>query len=328
MSSGFTWHGGRLAEARALFGAAENAWIDLSTGINPIGWPGAPAAKVDWQTLPDPLALTELEVTAAGYFGVDPAHCCAVPGSEIGLRLLAPILDLPARYLTPTYRTHAEAFPQAQPIGALDQPPAEPSVLLLANPNNPDGRIVPPGQLQQWLGWMEASGGWLVVDEAFADARPECSIASQIADGRRLIVLRSLGKFFGLAGLRLGFVLAPRAVIAAYRQLVGEWPVSNAALAFGRHAYRDTDWIAATQQALPQRAKQLDAVLVGHGYVPVGDCPLFRLIELPNAHALFTRLARRAILTRPFSDYPRWLRLGLPADEKQLARLDEALGDG
>lgn len=328
MSGEWTWHGGRLAEARAFFGEGPEPWIDLSTGINPVAWPGAAAITPDWHPLPDPQQLAMLEAAAAAHFGVDPAHCCAVPGSEMGLRLLATILPLPALHFTPAYRTHGAIFPDSCGISDFPASLARPSVLLLANPNNPDGRIVAPKQLLEWLGRMSDAGGWLVVDEAFADAAPELSIASTVAEDRPLIVMRSFGKYFGLAGLRLGFVLAPGRIVAAYRQWLGDWPLSAAALAIGTAAYRDSGWIAKTRADLPERAALLDDVLKRHGYRPVGDCPLFRLIATDNAHGLFERLARRSILTRPFADNPCWLRIGLPTGEAELERLDRALASG
>lgn len=332
MTDGFTWHGGRLAQARAVFGDGPDPWIDLSTGINPQPWPGADAIAPDWRALPDPDALRALEAAAAASFGADPAHVCAVPGSEMGLRLLRVLFDLPARHWMPCYRTHAAIFPNSRPVavpaGPLAGPPTSPDVLVLANPNNPDGRIVPPAELLAWLGWQEAVGGWMVVDEAFADVVPEASLAAQVADGRSLIVTRSFGKVFGLAGVRLGFVIAPPPVLATLREYLGDWPVSAAAIAIGTAAYRDTGWIAAARVAIRRRAGVLDALLRRHGFEPLGHCPLFRLVEVADARALFERLARRQILTRPFEDHPHWLRLGLPAGDGELDRLDRALGDG
>jgi cobalamin biosynthetic protein CobC len=329
MSEAFTWHGGRMAEAQARLGGDPSAWIDLSTGINPCPWPGAATIRPDWRSLPEPGALARLEMTAAGFFGVDPAHVCAVPGSEMALRLLVPVLGpLPASHLSPCYRTHGAIFPQNHAIEETGARACKAAVLLLANPNNPDGRIVAHDRLMSWLAQQEGRRGWLVVDEAFADAHPEISIAPQVTDDRRLIVLRSFGKFFGLAGVRLGFVVAPQPIVAAYRQLLGDWPVSAAALSIGAGAYNDMAWINATRAALPERAAQLDAVLARHGLRATGRCPLFRLIAAEDAHRLFERLGRRAILTRPFAERPDWLRIGLPADATALARLDEALGHG
>lgn len=325
MSGAFSVHGGRLAEARARFGGDREDWLDLSTGINPIPWPDAGTISVDWHALPDPADLARLERQAASYFGVDPALCGAVPGSETGLRLIARILGLPGVHLPLTYSTHAAAFDHARPIGSTAQMPAGPTALVIANPNNPDGRIIAAERLHALLERQERENGWLIVDEAFADCRPEGSMASHVETGRRLVVLRSFGKFFGLAGVRLGFVLGPAELLCSLRNLQGEWPVCTAALTFGTAAYRDSEWIAVTRRDLPRRAARLDAVLGRHGLVPEGACPLFRLVDIDDAPALFGKLARRHILTRPFAGHPRRLRFGLPAGEAALARLDSAL---
>ncbi|KXU33746.1 threonine-phosphate decarboxylase [Sphingobium sp. 22B] len=324
--SGFTWHGGRLAEAWGAYGGQD--WIDLSTGISPLAWPGSDHLSIDWRHLPDPHDLAAMEAAAAACFGVDPDHLCTVPGSEAGLRLVGRMLDMPARWRVPSYRTHAEIFAHGAPMSADEEPPREAIALLLANPNNPDGRILPPARLLQWLARLEERGGWLIVDEAYADAVPSCSLAGEVGDGRRLILLRSFGKFFGLAGVRLGFVLGPREVVAQLRRMLGEWPVSAAAVAFGGAAYRDRSWIDGTVTALGEHAAQLDGLLARHGLGARGECPLFRLVEVEDGWTLFDRLARRSILTRPFEEDRRWLRIGLPADTRALARLDRALADG
>ena len=319
MTGAFHWHGGRLDAARARFGGEAGQWLDLSTGINPMPWPYAAQIRFDWHSLPAPSDLAALEDAAAEYFGVDPTLCCAVPGSEIGLRLLGVLLDLPGRFLPPCYRTHGAIFTDSRP--AASHSAGERSALVVANPNNPDGRIQPPAILRQWLARQESAGGWLVVDEAFADPAPDISVVDTVGDGRALIVMRSFGKFFGFAGLRLGFAIAPPAIIGALRRLLGDWPVSAAALQIGMAAYRDARWIAAARATLPLRAAALDAVLRWQGYTPVGGSPLFRLVECDV-------LAARHILTRPFTDQPNWLRFGLPCDDAALNRLDKALSDG
>ncbi|WP_340313920.1 threonine-phosphate decarboxylase [Rhizorhabdus argentea] len=323
--SQWTFHGGRVAEARAFYGG--EAWLDLSTGINPDPWPGVASLDIDWQRLPDQTALDELEEAAAAYLSVDPAFVCAVPGTEIGLRLLSDIGVAITAYIAPTYRTHAELVTSRVAIEARALPwPSE--SLILANPNNPDGRTFGRDLLCGQLAQAARSEHWLVIDEAFADVAPATSLTDQIGDDRRLIIFRSFGKFFGLAGVRLGFVLGPREIISRFRRKLGSWPVTAAALAIGTPAYRDQLWIEATRQRLRQQAKALDAVLHRHGFVPIGDCPLFRLIETPDAAALFDGLARQSILTRPFDDQPHWLRIGLPGSDEALARLDRALAHG
>jgi cobalamin biosynthetic protein CobC len=319
-------HGGRLGEAQAAFPDAPRPWIDLSTGINPHAWDVTRAGPVDWTRLPDEGALAALESAAAAHFGVDAASVCAVPGSEMGLRMLD-ALDLPApfRHVAPSYGTHAEALPGSMPttLEAAETGDAHGGTLLLANPNNPDGRLIPAARLMALM----AKGDTLVVDEAFADAVPGASLLGGAVDDR-IVVLRSFGKFFGLAGLRLGFVIAAPARLAPLRRRLGSWPVSAAAIAIGTAAYRDAGWITGMRAQLLKEATRLDALLRANGLEPQGACPLFRLIRLEDAGALFDRLARRGILTRPFDYAPDWLRIGLPADDAAYARLDAALADG
>jgi len=322
VSDPWTLHGGGLAAAKSHFG--DDDWIDLSTGINPHPWPGTATLAFDWQRLPDAQDLARLEAVAAGYFGVDARHVCAVPGTEIGLRLVGALVDEPAQHVAPGYRTHGAMVAGSDPIDWHEAQDTT-GALILANPNNPDGRAIPADTMRDLLA---RRNGWLLVDEAFADSHPARSVAASVDDRRKLIVFRSFGKFFGLAGVRVGFVLAPQTIVAALRERLGSWPLSAAAIAIGSAAYTDAGWIAAARQRLGEDAAALDAMLVRRGHRPVGACPLFRLIEVDDAHALFERLARRAILTRPFADQPRWLRLGLPADASALARLDAALADG
>lgn len=319
MNGPLTYHGGRLGDARARFGGEAADWLDLSTGINPNPWGPAGELALNWRALPDPRDLARLERTAAAHFGTDPALCLAVPGSEAGLRAIARVLGLPGVHLPLCYSTHAQAFTG---VGATSHGP---SVLVVGNPNNPDGALITRETLLATLARQEAGGGWLIVDEAFADCVPEWSVAGEVAENRRLIVTRSFGKFFGLAGVRLGFVLAPAALLAQLRHLQGEWPVCAAALSFGSAAYADMPWIARTRAELPCAAGHLDGVLKRHGLVPRGNCPLFRLVETESAQDLFAALAGRHILTRPFTDHPQLLRFGLPVDADALARLDAAL---
>ena len=322
MSGPWTWHGGGIEAARRYFGGGD--WIDLSTGINPQPWPGVADMSVDWQRLPDPEALARLEAVAAVFFGVDPRHVCAVPGTEIGLRLAGALIGGAAHHVAPGYRTHGEMIADSRPTGWPEAQTGA-GTLILANPNNPDGRATTPDAMCRLL---TNRNGWLLVDEAFADADPGRSIAASVDDTQKLIVFRSFGKFFGLAGVRLGFVIAPPAIVEALRMRLGAWPLSAAAIVIGTAAYGDAGWIDATRRRLPNEAAGLDAMLTRHGYRPTGACPLFRLIETDDALALFERLARRAILTRPFAEQQSWLRIGLPADAVALARLDAALGDG
>lgn len=243
--------------------------------------------------------------------GPDPAGAAALPR--------------PWRRAVPRYATHDAALPGAADWRAGDPWPTG-GTLLLANPGNPDGRVYPPAMLIAAHARLAAGGGWLVMDEAFADAVPGASVAPMLGGRDGAILFRSFGKMFGLAGVRLGFVIAPPGVVAAMRARLGDWPVSATAIAFGTAAYRDTPWLARTRSAVAAQACALDAVLARHGLIASGDCPLFRLVTGCDAGAVFARLAAAGILVRPFAGQPGWLRFGLPGDEAAHARLDRALG--
>jgi cobalamin biosynthetic protein CobC len=325
--TGWTYHGGKLDTARRIFGEGAAPWIDLSTGINPDSWPVAKAPTFEWRALPGDAQLAALEQSAAAYFDVDPAHLCALPGSEAGLRLLGELLPGALLHGAACYRTHRDIRAASRAFAPETDDPAG-KILLLANPNNPDGRLLDQETLDRLLQRQTASGGWLVLDEAYADCRPEGSMAHRVDDAQRLILFRSFGKFFGLAGLRLGFVIGPRPIVARFRERLGSWPLCTAALVIGAAAYADDGWIVAMRAKLAAQATALDDVLRGHGLKPQGVCPLFRLVATQDAMALFERLARQAILTRPFDENSRWLRIGLPQGVEGLARLSRALDHG
>ncbi len=326
--TGLRAHGGRIDLAASHYPTAPRPWLDLSTGINPRAWRAAAATDaaldVDMTRLPSPTAIAALEAAAAAMFGTSADRVVALPGSEIGLRSLRHLgLPLPARFVVPCYGTHADAFPGATPIAREATGEIRSGTLLLANPNNPDGRRDRPRDLLE----IARQGAWLVVDEAFADAISETSVVPLLEPDDRAVVFRSFGKFFGLPGIRLGFMIAPPDQVASMRERLGSWPVSAHAVAYGIAAYRDTDWIDASRRDLPLRAARLDDVLRRYGTVH-GDCPLFRVIASDDAPALFERLAHAGILTRPFDYAPRWLRVGLPGDDAAFERLERALTNG
>ncbi|MCK8455337.1 aminotransferase class I/II-fold pyridoxal phosphate-dependent enzyme [Sphingomonas faeni] len=323
--TGLHTHGGRVDLAAILYPDAPTPWIDLSTGINPHAWRSDPLPPVNLAALPSPASVAALEAAAAAMFGTDPDRVIAVPGSEIGLRLLAGLdLPRPARFVTPGYGTHADVFDDADRLARADIDTLAAGTLLLANPNNPDGLLDAPDRLLTLM----RRGLWLVIDEAFVDLLPSFSIVPHLGPSDRAIVFRSFGKTFGLPGIRLGFMIAPPIYVAAIRHRLGSWPISACAVAYGTAAYRDTAWIEATRIASVHRAGRLDAVLARYGLCSVGACPLFRLIESDAAATIFERLADAGILTRTFDYQPRWLRIGLPADDVAFDRLDRALAHG
>lgn len=316
----FTAHGGRVAAARAVFGGAGGGedWIDLSTGIAPWAWP-ADAVQPALDRLPEPGEIAALEAAAAQAFRVaDPARVVAVPGTDLAMRLLAPLLaaDRPA-VVTPGYAGHAAAWRCAAAIPqATAEAVAPHDLVVLASPANPDGRVTDPALLRDL-----SRDRIVVVDEAYADPAP--GLCGQASD--RLVVLRSFGKFYGLPGLRLGFVVAGPDVTRRLRAMLGDWPLSMPAIAIGTAAYRDTVWRAKQQARIVEAGAMLDGLLADSGLAIVGSTGLFRLVAVPHAHALFDTLARHAILTRPFADAADRLRIGLPRGAAALARLAAAL---
>jgi len=313
---GFVRHGGRLAAARAGFPRAPQPWLDLSTGVNPRPYPAARAGRAERARLPDPEALRRLEAAAAQAFGAPAERVAAVAGSEAAIRLLPDLLAVRHVAIAQlAYGGHAEAWAAAG--AALTQDSANAEAWVVVNPNNPDGRVTPAELL-----CASAGRRWTIVDEAFVETAPELSLAPRAAG--RLVVLRSFGKFYGLAGLRLGFVVADESLIARLRSKLGDWPVCAEAIAAGLAAYADAAWAERTRARLSRDAARLDRMLARGGLEVVGGTSLFRLTRARDAHAVFQRLACAGILCRPFED-PQLLRFGLPGRAADWARLDAAL---
>ena len=323
------FHGGDLAWAEDRFGCLPGPWIDLSTGINP--WPYPPEIKSEesWYRLPDRAASIRLAQIAARSYGAPGAdNVVPAPGTQMLIQWL-PRLRPPSRVavVEPTYGEHAASWKAAghevTEVANIDRA-ASADVVVITNPNNPDGRIVNPDELNDLADRLASNGGWLVVDEAFADTVPEVGLAGSVARPGR-ILLRSFGKFFGLAGLRLGFALASPDLAASLRAALGPWSVSGPAIEIGRRALADSDWIDATRNRLAEAASDLDTLLAGVGLRIIGGTALFRLAEHPRAPDLFERLGRAGILVRAFPDHPTWLRFGLPADQTATRRLRTSL---
>jgi cobalamin biosynthesis protein CobC len=196
---------------------------------------------------------------------------------------------------------------------------------MVANPNNPDGRLFARTRLLEIATELRKQGGLLVVDEAFMDVEPpDESLAGDVAGGN-VVVLRSFGKFFGLPGLRLGFALAAPPLARRLSAVLGPWPVSTPAPTVGAAALADTAWIERTRKRLAKAAASLDAVLVEAGLDIIGGTDLFRLVQSEAAAALFQHLGRAGFYVRTFPDRPTWLRFGLPAHPSVWKRLKTAL---
>jgi cobalamin biosynthesis protein CobC len=323
-------HGGDLAAARRLFPAAPKPFVDLSTGINPHPYrlPRLPADA--FARLPDADAIGALaEAAAAAYGAPSSAHVVPAPGTQILLSIVARLVS-PGRaaIVTPSYEEFARAASLAghDVVAARDiAAVGDAQLVFVGNPNNPDGRLFARNDLIALAQSLRPRGGLVVVDEAFMDVGPANeSLAPDVAIGS-VVVLRSFGKFFGLAGIRLGFALAAPQLAARIAAVLGPWAVSGPALAIGAAALGDKTWIERTRKRLAAAAKKLDVILTGAGLDVVGGTSLFRLARTPHARALFDHLGRAGIVVRRFPEQRQWLRFGLPAEAQAWRRLQRAL---
>jgi cobalamin biosynthetic protein CobC len=324
----FRRHGGKVDAASALFPGARRPWLDLSTGISPWAYPHAVLPVAAFTRLPEPELVAQLESAAAAAFGVtSPGEVVAVPGTDLGLRLLEPVfLGRRVAVVRPGYSGHLLAWKRS-PVtevsaDALEAAAETNDVIVLANPNNPDGRLIPPERLRAVAKALASRGGTLVIDEAYADVEPGASLCAEASDS--LIIFRSFGKFFGLAGVRLGFVITSTTYAMSFRQFVGDWPVCGPAAVIGQAAYRDLDWQSQQRERLKQAGANLDALLLDAGLELIGGTHLYRLARCADAETLFRQFAARGILIRPFNEDPRLVRIGLPAGEEQWVRLRES----
>jgi cobalamin biosynthetic protein CobC len=280
--------------------------------------------------LPEPATTSRLSAAAAKAYGApSPAHAVAAPGTQILLPHVAALVP-PGRaaVLGPTYSEHVRV---AALVGHSVTEVADidgfknADLAIVVNPNNPDGRIVAKDVLLALADDLRLHGGLLVVDEAFMDVGPAgTSLGGDVARGN-IVVLRSFGKFFGLAGLRLGFALAAPEIAARLDASLGPWAVAGPAIAIGEAALTDVSWATAMRVSLRREAQQLDEILASAGFEVVGGTSLFRLVRTPAASELFHRLGRAGILVRRFAELPAWLRFGLPGSEAAWLRLRTAL---
>jgi cobalamin biosynthetic protein CobC len=323
-------HGGSLARAAALFPNAPLPWIDLSTGINPHSYPLFDLPATALRRLPEGARLHELTELAALAYGAPSAeHVTAAPGTQILLSRVASLLK-PGRasVLGPTYAEHARAAAIAgHAVAEVDNFAAlyTADLAIVVNPNNPDGRIVSREKLLDLARVLKGKGGLLVVDEAFMDVGPAAErLDGDVGDGG-MVVLRSFGKFYGLAGLRLGFAVAAVPITQKLEAELGPWAVAGSALEYGIKALGDTEWQDGMRSRLAGESVRLDKLLGRFGIPVVGGTSLFRFIVSKDAASLFAELGGRGILLRNFAWNSSALRIGLPATKSEWQRVESAL---
>ena len=324
-------HGGNLAAAAKQYDIPLENWLDLSTGINPDNYPIADIPTAVWQKLP--LEDDGLIEAACAYYGCQFALPTA--GSQAALQVL-PQLRAASKVAMPKlmYQEHANAwqthghevikfdfFPDENIIEQAD-------VLLLCNPNNPTATKFSAAELLGWHAALAARGGWLIVDEAFMDVTPERSIA-KYTHLEGLFVLRSLGKFFGLAGARVGFLLAETHMLKQMQEAIGPWSITGPSRLIAKQAISDKAWQEKTRVQLAEKSHKLATLLTKYNLTPMSGTALFQFLPTKEALALQHHLAQQGIWVRLFSDTPGLsaraaLRFGLPPDDGW-ERLESAL---
>jgi cobalamin biosynthetic protein CobC len=323
-------HGGDLSDAVIQFGIPVDGWLDLSTGINPVAYPNTDVDAANLKSLPQKSTIEGLLKSARTFYDVAPtASFIAAPGTQALLQVLPSLRDRSdVAIVVPTYEEHAETWRagghQVRMISGLQDITNE-HVAVIVNPNNPDGRSYAPEDLIKVANDLSAKGGLLVVDQAFTDPTPELSL-TPYADMPGLLLLHSFGKFFGLAGLRLGFASGPHNIISKLKQKLGPWAVSGPALEIGARAYADQDWIKETRICLSRDRTRLENILTGNEFKLIGGTDLYCLGAHNQASQIFHILGQAGILVRPFPHYPKWLRFGLPGNDIEFDRLATALG--
>ncbi len=319
-------HGGHLINAAQKYNIPIEQWIDLSTGINPNGWPVPDIPATCWQRLPE--ADDALIPAARLYYQCH--SILPVAGSQAAIQTL-PLLRKKSKVgvLTPAYSEHAHSWKKAGhevialPFEGIESQLHQLDVLILINPNNPSGQRFNKQQLLDWHSQLNQHNGWLIVDEAFIDITPEDSLCSHPAsDG--LIILRSIGKFFGLAGIRCGFVISTDSLLNLLNEHLGPWTISHPGRYIATLALLDISWQKRTQRQLKEQSNRLASLLSEYGLKPTGQTYLFHWIKTPDAEQIHTAFAQQGILTRLFVQ-PTSLRFGLPKNEYEWLYLQKTL---
>ncbi|RUM26772.1 threonine-phosphate decarboxylase [Rhizobium vallis] len=336
-------HGGGITAAAAAFGGKPEDWLDLSTGINPcpVDLPEIPARA--WHRLPDRHLMDEARVAARNHYGSGEILPLPVPGTQSVIQLLprlvrqgskvvvtddrVAVTDNRVAVVSPTYGEYARAFASAgfvvDAVGDIAAIGAEHRLAVVVNPNNPDGRAWPADVLLGLHDRMKAANGFLVVDEAFGDTDPTLSLAARAHELSNLVIFRSFGKFFGLAGLRLGFVIARDDILACFEDWLGPWAVSGPAQSLAASLLRSD--VSAIRSRIDERCAGLHGALAAAGLRTAGGTALFSLVADARAGDIYTHLCRHHILVRKFDYAPDWLRFGLAPDPAADRRLGEAL---
>ncbi|MEM9210733.1 MAG: aminotransferase class I/II-fold pyridoxal phosphate-dependent enzyme [Pseudomonadota bacterium] len=307
-------HGGGIDAAIEVYGGDRQSWVDLSTGINPVPYPFSIPEQMSWTDLPDLDAVTRTEMAVRAHWNIpDRAQLCLVPGLSIAIAQLPHIIEgQRVSVVEPTYNEYRASFEAA----GWRVSSSNSDVHIVVSPNNPTGT------------WAEASlvtrSGILILDESFADTVPDRSL-SEHAENPGVLILKGIGKFWGLAGLRFGAVFGDAELVSRLKLRLGPWAVSGPALEIARQALSDISWATTTRQSLSRKAGRLDDLMAPLKMGPARGTSLFRLYSVADAVALQHALASDHIWTRTFPNNEHLIRLGIPRDDASFARVSDAV---
>ncbi|MEH6345221.1 MAG: threonine-phosphate decarboxylase [Bermanella sp.] len=307
-------HGGNLHQVSVQYKIDIDNWIDLSTGLNPNPFP---VNYIPMEVLSNlPYDNPDFIKVAADYYG--PENFIALNGTQEAIQGLPELLERhPVLLPEVGYQEHIQGWHLAgseislypswdmnESIHVIDNwlennPRGH---LVIINPNNPTGLKFTPEQIHHWASKRD-SGCYVIVDEAFMDLTPQDSLLCQNFNDN-VIVLRSFGKFFGLAGIRLGFAFASQTVLSALKHRQGLWAVNGPAQYIAKQAFKDLAWQAQARANIQNLAQQnkvcFSGLLNKLDLIRKSESGLFSSYWLPTVQAkeLYEFFCERGILLR------------------------------
>ena len=314
-------HGGDLDKAINKYGGKKEQWIDLSTGINPNSYPHSDINIKEFRNLPSKTDILKLNEIAKISFQTN-ASVSSLMGAQAAINILPVLFPIGnITILEPTYNEYNKVFSDFSrniiTVRTLHELKNS-QIAILCNPNNPDGRLYSNEDLIE----LSKNVQVLIVDESFIDQYPENSLSTKINNQtNNIIILRSFGKFFGLAGLRLGFTITGKKLDKKIKDLIGPWPISSITSIIASKALCDNVWKENTIKYLQENSRLIDSLTSKLKWEIVGGTNLFRLYKTPNASIAQDKLAKLKVWTRRFSYSPYWIRLGIPS-KKELDNLE------
>ncbi|MDO5117013.1 MAG: threonine-phosphate decarboxylase CobD [Eggerthellaceae bacterium] len=330
--------------------------LDFSANVSPLGLPDEVVKAIEGciaglAAYPDPLCR-KLTCALGAHHGIDPTHILCGNGCSDLIYRIARVLE-PKRALlaAPTFSEYATALSQvncdikrhylAPGTGyALDESfiaaiTDDIDVVFICQPNNPCGLVTPRDVVERALARCNEIDAWLIVDECFIefiDDPSATTMESHIADSEKLIILKAFTKLYGMAGLRLGYLLGTdAALIDRLRNAEQPWAVSTVAQTAGIAALSSTGYVEKLRELVQAERAFMKEKLAQLGIRAQGEAN-YLFFELNDGGELVSHLRHHGILIRDCSNFPglgvgsyRVAILSHEKNEKLIAALADAL---